>query len=112
MKTIVKNYYACLLDKALNYCYHKWHNYLEIDIDIDSSVIATAILSLALGCVIAVKVDMDFLVDAQSDEELQERLFGDVMICQIDVDSATFLDNAMPSRKVLPCEDESENEDE
>ncbi|KAL2525957.1 hypothetical protein Adt_11011 [Abeliophyllum distichum] len=37
---------------------------------------------------------------------------GSVRICQIDVDSVTFVDNAMPSRKVLSYEDESKNEDE
>ncbi|KAL2503304.1 protein of unknown function-containing protein [Forsythia ovata] len=53
------------------------HNYLEIDIDIGSSTIAIAILRLALGCITAVtSVDEDFLVQAQSDEELLERLFG------------------------------------
>ncbi|KAL2474805.1 Protein of unknown function (DUF1336) [Abeliophyllum distichum] len=112
MKTIVKNYSACLLGKALNCYYHKGHNYLEINVDIDSSAIATAILCLALGCVTVVMMDMDFLVKAQSEEELPDRLFGAIRICQIEVVSVTFVDNAMLLNKVLPCEDESKNEDE
>ncbi|KAL2556474.1 protein ENHANCED DISEASE RESISTANCE 2-like [Forsythia ovata] len=86
--------------------------YLDIDVGIGSSAIATAILRLALGCVTAVTVDMSFLVEVQLEEELLERLFGAVTICQIDMNYATFVDNAMSSKKSLPCEDESENEDE
>lgn len=112
VKTAVGNYSACLLGKALNCYYHKGPNYLEIDVDIGSSAIATAILRLALGYVAAVTIDMGFLVEAQSEEELPEKLFGAVRICQMEMNSATFVDNSTPSSKVLPCEDESENEDE
>ncbi|KAL2507834.1 hypothetical protein Fot_31481 [Forsythia ovata] len=96
MKTIMKKYSACLLDIVLNCYYHKGH--------IGNSAIATAILRLALGCVTVVTVDIGFLAKAQSKEELLERLFCTVKICQMDVDSATIIDNATPSRKVLPCE--------
>ncbi|KAG6426860.1 hypothetical protein SASPL_111095 [Salvia splendens] len=65
VKTTVGNYSACLLGKALNCYYHRGPNYLEIDVDIGSSAIASAILKLALGCVTAVTVDMGFLVDTQ-----------------------------------------------
>ncbi|KAL2548195.1 hypothetical protein Fot_09725 [Forsythia ovata] len=112
VKNTVGNYSACILGKALNCYYHKGPNYLEIDVDIGSSAIATTILRLALGCITAVKVDMGFLVEAQLEEELPERLFGAVRICQMEMNSATFVDNAVPSKKILPCNDESENEDE
>ncbi|GER34402.1 hypothetical protein STAS_10625 [Striga asiatica] len=114
VKTTVGNYSACLLGKALNCHYHRGPNYLEIDVDIGSSAIATAILRLALGCVTAVTVDMGFLVEAQKEEELPERLFGAVRICQMEMSSATFVDSATPSSKVLPMSSggESENEDD
>ncbi|KAL2517525.1 Protein of unknown function (DUF1336) [Abeliophyllum distichum] len=113
VKTAVGNYSACLLGKALKCYYHRGPNYLEIDVDIGSSAIATAILRLALGCVTAVTVDMGFLVESQSEEELPERLFGAVRICQMEMSSATFVDSAMPSSKVLPMNSGgSENEDD
>ncbi|KAK6158749.1 hypothetical protein DH2020_006063 [Rehmannia glutinosa] len=114
VKTAVGNYSACLLGKALNCHYHRGPNYLEIDVDIGSSAIATAILRLALGCVTAVTVDMGFLVESQKEEELPERLFGAVRICQMEMSSATFVDSATPSSKVLPMSSggESENEDD
>ncbi|KAL3650943.1 hypothetical protein CASFOL_007346 [Castilleja foliolosa] len=114
VKTAVGNYSACLLGKALNCHYHRGPNYLEIGVDIGSSAIATAILRLALGCVTAVTVDMGFLVEGQKEEELPERLFGAVRICQMEMSSATFVDSATPSSKVLPMSSggESENEDD
>ncbi|KAL8063616.1 hypothetical protein ABFX02_01G038400 [Erythranthe guttata] len=112
VKTAVGNYSACLLGKALNCYYHRGPNYLEIDVDIGSSAIATAILRLALGCVTAVTVDMGFLVEGQKEEELPERLFGAVRISQMEMSSATFVDGATPTSKVLPMSSGGESENE
>lgn len=94
VKAAVGNYAACLLGKALKCNYHVGENYLEIDVDVGSSAIASAILHLALGYVTAVTIDMGFLVEAQSEEELPEKLFGAVRVCQMEMTSATFVDNA------------------
>ncbi|KAL2551897.1 protein of unknown function-containing protein [Forsythia ovata] len=101
MKTIMKNYYACLLGKSLNCYYHKEHNYLEIDVDIGNSAIATAILRLALGCIMTVTVDMGFLVEAQSDEELPERLFGDSIFGSVQVSRSFLIDSRVDSIPLL-----------
>ncbi|XP_059642840.1 protein ENHANCED DISEASE RESISTANCE 2-like [Cornus florida] len=98
VKTAVGNYSACLLGKALTCNYHIGSNYLEIDVDIGSSAIANAILRLALGYVTAVTIDMGFVVEAQTEEELPERLFGAVRVLQMEMSSATFVDTAS-SRK-------------
>ncbi|KAI3701762.1 hypothetical protein L6452_27091 [Arctium lappa] len=50
---------------------------------------------LALGYVTTVTIDIGFLVEAQSEEDLPERLFGAVRICQMEMSSATFVDMAM-----------------
>lgn len=92
VKATVGNYSACLLGKALNCHYYKGPNYLEIDVDIGSSKIATAILHLALGCVTAVTIDMGFVVEAQEEEDLPERLLGAVRVCQMEMTSATFVE--------------------
>ena len=76
LKKAVGRYSACLLGKAVNCCYHRGADYLEIDVDIGSSTVASAILRLALGCVKAVTVDLGFLVEGQTEEELPEKLFG------------------------------------
>ncbi|KAK7383408.1 hypothetical protein VNO78_29087 [Psophocarpus tetragonolobus] len=92
VKKSVGNHSACLLGKALNCTYHGGANYLEIDIDIGSSAIASAILHLALGCVTAITIDMGFVVEGQTEEELPERLIGAVRVCQMDLSSATVIE--------------------
>ncbi|XP_074592380.1 protein ENHANCED DISEASE RESISTANCE 2-like [Curcuma longa] len=92
VKAAVGNYAACLLGKALTCNYHRGENYLEIDVDIGSSAIAHAILRLALGCVTAVTIDMGFLVEAQAEEELPERLLGAVRVAQMEMRSATYME--------------------
>ncbi|XP_027080115.1 protein ENHANCED DISEASE RESISTANCE 2-like [Coffea arabica] len=94
VKAAVGNYAACLLGKALKCNYFVGDNYLEIDVDIGSSAIASAILHLALGYVTAVTIDMGFLVEAQSEDELPEKLFGAVRICQMEMSSATYVENS------------------
>lgn len=92
VKAAVGNYGACLLGKALTCTYHMGPNYLEIDVDIGSSAIANAILHLALGYVTSVTIDMGFLVEAQEEEELPERLLGAVRVCQMEMSSATYVE--------------------
>lgn len=94
VKAAVGNYAACLLGKALKCNYFVGDNYLEIDVDIGSSAIASAILHLALGYVTAVTIDMGFVVEAQAEEELPEKLFGAVRVCQMEMSSAAFVDNS------------------
>ncbi|CAL1385212.1 unnamed protein product [Linum trigynum] len=97
VKKTVGNHSACLLGKALTCNYHRGPNYLEIDVDIASSAIATAILHLALGCVTSVTIDMGFLVEAQEEEELPERLIGAVRVCQMEMSSAAVVESSSPT---------------
>ncbi|TKY58059.1 ENHANCED DISEASE RESISTANCE 2 [Spatholobus suberectus] len=113
VKKAVGNHSACLLGKALNCTYHKGSNYLEIDVDIGSSAIANAILHLALGYVTAVTIDMGFVVEAQTEEELPERLIGAVRVCQMEMSSATVVEVPHVSRGVgLARVNHHESEDE
>ncbi|KAJ8758769.1 hypothetical protein K2173_000490 [Erythroxylum novogranatense] len=92
VRKAVGSYSACLLGKALSCSYHRGPNYLEIDVDIGSSAIASTILHLALGCVTHVTIDMGFVVEAQTEEELPERLIGAVRVCQMEMSSAKVVD--------------------
>ncbi|XBI40350.1 hypothetical protein VPH35_124947 [Triticum aestivum] len=94
VRATVGNYGACLLGRALTCRYHRGDDYLEIDVDIGSSAIATAILHLALGAVTSVTIDMGFLVESQSEEELPEKLFGAVRIAQMEMGSAKYVETA------------------
>lgn len=92
VKKAVGNYSACLLGKTLTCNFHRGPNYLEIDVDIGSSAIASAILHLALGYVTSVTIDMGFVVEAQAEDELPERLLGAVRVCQMEMSSATVVE--------------------
>lgn len=92
VKKAVGSYSACLLGKALTCNYHKGANYLEIDVDIGSSKIASAILHLALGYVTSVTIDMGFVVEAQEEDELPEKLIGAIRVCQMEMSSAAVVD--------------------
>lgn len=100
VRTAVGNYSACLLGKALNCNYYRGDNYLEIDVDIGSSAIATAILHLALGYVTSVTIDMGFAIEAQCEEELPEKLFGAVRVSQMEMSSATFVETVSFDKKI------------
>ncbi|WOL13848.1 hypothetical protein Cni_G22628 [Canna indica] len=99
VKTTVGNYAACLLGKALTCNYHRGENYLEIDVDIESSAIAKAILRLALGYATSVSIDMGFLVEAQAEDELPERLLGAVRVAHIEMGSAAYVDTKAEAAK-------------
>ncbi|KAL5977903.1 hypothetical protein ACLOJK_036926 [Asimina triloba] len=101
VKAAVGSHAACLLGKALTCSYQRGENYLEIDVDIGSSALASAILHLALGYVTAVTIDMGFLVEAQADEELPERLLGAVRVAQMEMSSASFVELTAAAAVVL-----------
>ncbi|KAJ3696246.1 hypothetical protein LUZ60_001623 [Juncus effusus] len=96
VKAAVGNYAACLLGKALTCRYHRGEDYFEIDVDIGSSAIASAILGLALGYVTAVTIDMGFVIEAQEESELPEKLIGAVRIAQMEMGSACLVPAVQP----------------
>eukprot|EP00250_Pteridium_aquilinum_P008082 c17655_g1_i2 orf=328-1053(-) len=96
VRATVGNHGTCLLGKALTCNYIRGSDYFEIDVDIGSSALASAILHLALGYVNTVTVDMAFLVESQTEEELPERVFGASRISQIEMSAAIFTDTGDP----------------
>ncbi|KAL8054056.1 hypothetical protein ABFS82_05G115100 [Erythranthe guttata] len=78
----------CLLGKAVDCNYIRGHNYLEVDVDIGSSTVANGVLGLVIGVITTLVVDMAFLVQANTAEELPERLIGAVRVSHIELSSA------------------------
>ncbi|KAL9447927.1 hypothetical protein AB3S75_015412 [Citrus x aurantiifolia] len=78
----------CLLGKA-GYCnYIRGPKYLEIDVDIGSSTVANGVLGLVIGVITTLVVDMAFLVQANTTDELPDRLIGAVRVSHIELKSA------------------------
>ncbi|KAG2680450.1 hypothetical protein I3843_11G101000 [Carya illinoinensis] len=78
----------CLLGKAVDCNYIRGPKYLEIDVDIGSSTVANGVLGLVIGVITSLVVDMAFLVQANTPEELPERLIGAVRVSHIELSSA------------------------
>ncbi|BFG30834.1 hypothetical protein CerSpe_171090 [Prunus speciosa] len=78
----------CLLGKAVDCNYIRGPKYLEIDVDIGSSTVANGVLGLVIGVITTLVVDMAFLVQANTTDELPERLIGAVRVAHINLKSA------------------------
>ncbi|KAJ8774252.1 hypothetical protein K2173_009683 [Erythroxylum novogranatense] len=78
----------CLLGKAVDCTYIRGPTYLEVDIDIGSSAVANGVLGLVIGVITTLVVDMAFLVQANTVDELPERLIGAVRVSHIELSSA------------------------
>lgn len=78
----------CLLGKAVDCIYIRGPKYLEVDVDIGSSTVANGVLGLVIGVITTLVVDMAFLIQANTTEELPERLLGAVRVSHIQLSSA------------------------
>lgn len=78
----------CILGKAVDCHYIRGPKYLEIDVDIGSSTVANGVLGLVIGVMTSLVVDMAFLVQANTTDELPERLIGAVRVSHIELKSA------------------------
>ncbi|KAL2609496.1 hypothetical protein R1flu_028069 [Riccia fluitans] len=81
----------CILGKAVDCTYYSGPNYLEVDVDIGSSTVANGVLGLVFGVVTSLVVDMAFLVQGNSTEELPEHLIGAVRVSQLELSAAVAL---------------------
>uniref|UniRef100_A0A3N7FKS8 START domain-containing protein n=1 Tax=Populus trichocarpa TaxID=3694 RepID=A0A3N7FKS8_POPTR len=78
----------CLLGKAVECNYIRGPKYLEVDVDIGSSAVASGVLWLVMGTSPTLVVDMAFLVQANTTEELPEQLIGAVRVSHVELSSA------------------------
>ncbi|KAM7499126.1 hypothetical protein LguiA_023540 [Lonicera macranthoides] len=67
---------AGLVGQALEVNYFRGKNYLELCIDVGSSTVARGVVSLVLGYLNNLVIEMAFLIQANTQEELPEFLLG------------------------------------
>ncbi|KAL5716961.1 hypothetical protein ACHQM5_010060 [Ranunculus cassubicifolius] len=75
---------ACLVGQALEINYFQGKNYLELGIDIGSSTVARGVVSLVLGYLNNLVIEMAFLIQANTEEELPEALLGTCRLNHLD----------------------------
>lgn len=75
---------ACLVGQALEINYFRGKNYIELGVDIGSSTVARGVVSLVLGYLNKLVIEMAFLVQANTEEELPEYLLGTCRLNHLD----------------------------
>ncbi|KAF7805341.1 protein ENHANCED DISEASE RESISTANCE 2-like [Senna tora] len=83
----------CIIGRALACKYCMGENFLEVDIDIGSSMVASAIVHLAFGYITTLTVDLAFLIESQAESELPEKLLGAFRFSELDPASARTIES-------------------
>lgn len=78
----------CIIGRALTCKYCVSDNFIEVDVDIGSSMVASAIVHLAFGYITTLTVDLAFLIESQTESELPERILGAVRFSELNPASA------------------------
>ncbi|CAM9476565.1 unnamed protein product [Choristocarpus tenellus] len=88
-----------LMGKKVTQRYFRGENYLEISVDIGSSMLANKLFSLVKSCSVYAVLDMSFVVQGECKEELPERILGGVRLSNVNLEVAVDL----PSPVVPPA---------
>ncbi|KAK4385900.1 protein ENHANCED DISEASE RESISTANCE 2-like [Sesamum angolense] len=84
---------ACLVGQALEINYFRGTNYLELGVDIGSSTVARGVVSLVLGYLNNLVIEMAFLIQGNTPEELPEFLLGTCRLNHLDAAKAVSTDS-------------------
>ncbi|KAK6914545.1 Protein ENHANCED DISEASE RESISTANCE 2, C-terminal [Dillenia turbinata] len=92
VKKAVGEQAICIIGRAVSCKYHVSEFFMEVDIDIGSSMVASAIVHLAFGYIMALTVDLAFVIEGQTESELPERILGAVRFSELNPASAKQID--------------------
>ncbi|GAV89100.1 DUF1336 domain-containing protein [Cephalotus follicularis] len=88
VKKAVGEQAICIIGRALSCKYCIAENFLEVDVDIGSSMVASAIVHLAFGYITTLTVDLAFLIEGQTESELPEQIIGAFRFSELNPASA------------------------
>ena len=69
--------------------FHQGERWFEVDVDIGSSAVANSVVRFVLGYARYIVVDMAYLIQGNSEEELPEQLIGALRVAHLDINKAT-----------------------
>ncbi|KAK1419639.1 hypothetical protein QVD17_28867 [Tagetes erecta] len=84
---------ACLVGQALEVNYFRGENYLELDIDVGSSTVARGVVNLVLGYLNNLVVEMAFVIQANTQDELPESLLGTCRLNHMDTEKSVCVES-------------------
>ncbi|KAJ4849786.1 hypothetical protein Tsubulata_029033 [Turnera subulata] len=82
---------SCLIGQALDVLYFRGSNYLEVEIDVSSSTVARGVVSLVLGYLTNLVIEMAFVIQGNTEEELPELLLGTCRLNHLDATKTTLV---------------------
>jgi hypothetical protein len=88
VKKAVGEQAICIIGRALKCKYCTSDNFLEVDVDIGSSMVASAIVHVAINYITTLTVDLAFLIESQTESELPEKLLGAFRFSELNPASA------------------------
>ncbi|XAR71173.1 hypothetical protein NMG60_11028310 [Bertholletia excelsa] len=88
VKKAVGDNAICVIGRALTCKYCITENFIEVDIDLGSSMIAKAIIHLAFHYIRKLTVDLAFLIESQTESELPEQILGAVRFSELNAAAA------------------------
>lgn len=77
-----------IMGRKLRQPYYRGDHYFELDLDVTSTSVGSAILKLVSGYTKQLSVDLAFVLEGKRKEELPEKLIGCVRISNIDLSRA------------------------
>lgn len=78
-----------IIGRKLKTSYHIGPGYLEVDIDVASNSTARNITGFCVGMITRLQVDLGFLFEGHSEDELPEELLGTVRIINLPINAET-----------------------
>ncbi|XP_073040663.1 protein ENHANCED DISEASE RESISTANCE 2-like isoform X2 [Primulina eburnea] len=88
---------ACLIGQVLEINYFRGKNYLELDVDIGSSTVARGVVGLVLGYLNNLVIEMAFLIQGNTEDELPEFLLGTCRLNHLDASKSVPADSISSS---------------
>lgn len=82
---------ACLVGQALAINYFRGKNYLELGVDVGSSTVARGVVSLVLGYLNNLVIEMAFLIQGNTPDELPEVLLGTCRLNHLDISKSVLV---------------------
>ena len=83
VRTVTPSNVPALIGNKLTTTYRRGPNFFEIDVDITSSITANAIWSVVSGVTTSLVIDLAFVIQGNTPEELPEQIFGTVRLSRI-----------------------------
>mmetsp|Transcript_32459 Transcript_32459/g.79046 ORF Transcript_32459/g.79046 Transcript_32459/m.79046 type:complete len:167 (+) Transcript_32459:336-836(+) len=88
LKTAVGANRPVVMGKSVHQRYHFGPDYMEVDVEVDTSIIAKGILKIAAMFVKSVVVDMVWVIEGKTETELPEKALAAVRLGNVELSQA------------------------